>query len=59
MADGGFLVAYDGPEVAGGHMDVADLAPALLGIGEACREANAILNGDRATVSVRIRAVQP
>jgi hypothetical protein len=51
-----FVVSYSGPAVDDGSMDVHDLAPALLGIGEAFREANRVLNGDRASVSVRVRS---
>lgn len=48
------IVRYDGPALAGHRMDVGDLAPALLGLSELCKIANAKFNGDAATVKVFI-----
>lgn len=48
-------VAYDGEALRDGTMDVRELAPALLAIGSLCDRANYLLNGERATVSVRVR----
>jgi hypothetical protein len=50
------VIAYDGPDLATGEMDVRDLAPALLSIGQLCQQANKLLNGDRAEMSVRVQA---
>jgi hypothetical protein len=47
-------VRFDGPVLANHQMDVADLAPALLGLSELCRIANESVNGDRASVKVLI-----
>jgi hypothetical protein len=47
-------LAYDGDALRTGSMDVRDLAPALLAMGSLCERANFILNGDRATVSVKV-----
>ena len=49
-------VAYDGPILAAGTMDVRELAPALLAIGALCQDANKILNGNEAQVSVHVKA---
>jgi hypothetical protein len=49
-------IAYDGEALARGSMDVEELAPALLAIGDMCREANRVLNGDSARVSLRVRS---
>lgn len=56
MSIANILVTYDGPILANHRMDVADLAPALLGISELCKIANAKFNGARATVKVLIGA---
>lgn len=50
-----FQVAYDGPAVQTA-MDIYELAPALLSIGDLIRESNAFLNQDRATVSIRVES---
>lgn len=52
------VIRYDGPALAGHRMDVADLAPALLGLSELCKIANAKFNGDNAAVKVLIGADQ-
>lgn len=50
------VIRYDGPALAEHEMDVHDLAPALLALGDLCRTANAALNGDQASVKVLVRA---
>lgn len=52
------IVRYDGPALAGHRMDVADLAPALLGLSELCKLANEKVNGHNAAVKVLIGADQ-
>ena len=51
-----FVVSYDGPALAGHTIPVRDLAPALLALGQAFERANSILNAERASVSLEIRA---
>ena len=46
--------AYDGSAVADGTMEVRQFAPALLAMSDLIHEANARLNGDAASVSVRV-----
>ncbi len=48
-----FEIAYAGPSDEH-SMDVQELAPALLGIGQLIREANTSLNGKKATVKVMV-----
>ena len=49
-------IAYDGPALADGSMNVRDLAPAMMAIGGFFEAANRVANGDRASVSVNVRA---
>ena len=54
-----FSVSYDGDALTQNTMDVRDLAPALLALGQSFERANSLSNGDRASVSLRIRATKP
>lgn len=56
MSQTSFSIAYDGPAVESGSMDVRDLAPALLAVGQLFDAANAALNEERATVGVNVVA---
>jgi len=51
-----FHVLYDGPALASHEMDIRELAPALLAISDILEGANEVLNGDRASISVSVRA---
>ena len=52
-----FAIAYDGPALANHTMDVQALGPALLAIGDMCREAHRVINGDDgAEVKVHVKA---
>ena len=51
-----FKIGFDGPSVENGEIDVADLAPALLALGELFSAVNQALNKDRAEAKLRIRA---
>lgn len=46
MSQTTFSIAYDGPLLHDGGMDVRDLAPALLSAGQLFDAANAVLNGE-------------
>lgn len=55
MSTAQFSLVYDGEALRAGEMDVRDLAPALLGVGELFEAANKQLNEDRASLSVNVR----
>jgi hypothetical protein len=52
------LITYDGDALRDGAMDVRQLAPALLAIGDLFERSNTLLNRDRAHVSVRVVATE-
>jgi hypothetical protein len=56
MSEMRFQLAYDGPALKKGDMDVRQLAPALLAVGKLIQESNRVLNGERASVEVKVRA---
>ncbi len=49
-------MVYDGPALADGSMNVRDLAPAMMALGSFFEAANRVTNGERASVSVNVRA---
>ena len=56
MSSAKFSIAYDGPALKGGTMDVRDLAPALLAAGQLFDAANGVLNGERASIKLNVDA---
>lgn len=53
-----FTIVFDGEALHGSRMDVRDLAPALLALGDLLEQANRVLNGDKVSVSVHVRAFE-
>ncbi|HCC83382.1 TPA: hypothetical protein DEP96_00870 [Candidatus Uhrbacteria bacterium] len=53
-----FSVAYGGPAVVNHEMDVKDLAPALLAIGELMEEVNSAVNPQYVKLAINIRATK-
>lgn len=51
-----FHLVYDGPALAEHRMDVRDLAPALIAIGNLATDANRLLNGESTDVRVEVHA---
>lgn len=56
MSESDFKVVFSGPAVEEGEIDVRDLAPALLALGDVFQAANTALNGSESTASVKVRA---
>lgn len=59
MSRADFTLTYDGPALVNHEMDVRDLAPAMLGVGELFDAMNLSLNGEAAEVKVNVRAHEP
>ncbi|WEX07382.1 hypothetical protein [Chelativorans sp. AA-79] len=51
-----FVVAFEGPGVEVGTIDVRDLAPALLSLSKAVDAANRAINGDKVPAQIQVRA---
>jgi hypothetical protein len=51
-----FTITFDGEALQAGLMDVRDLAPSLLAIGDLLQEANRVVNGGRSSISVKVRS---
>lgn len=51
-----FQMVYDGGPVAGHTMDVHDLAPALIAMGDLCVEGNRAINGASAKINVLVKS---
>jgi hypothetical protein len=56
MSTSRFVIAFDGPGVDAGTIDVRDLAPALLSLSKAVDAANRSINGDRIPARIQVKA---
>lgn len=56
MNDDNLTLIFDGSGVEKGEIDVQDLAPALLALGDLVQSANNAINGNQAKISVCVRA---
>ncbi len=56
MSQSHFRLTYDGPALAAHTMDVRELAPALLAVGDLLEAATRALNGDRVKPQINVRA---
>lgn len=58
MTDATFRIAFEGEPFRDGEIDVRDLAPSLLALGDVVKAANAAINGDRADARLMVRATK-
>lgn len=54
-----FTLTYDGPALRAHEMNVRDLAPAMLAVGELFDALNLLFNGEGVEVAVNVRAHEP
>jgi hypothetical protein len=59
MSRAAFTIVYDGSALRDHAMDVRDLAPAILGLGQLFDAANTALNGDTRRIKVQVQATEP
>lgn len=59
MSQAAFVLTYDGPALRDHEMNVRDLAPAMLAVGEAFEALNVLYNGKAAKIAVNVRAHEP
>lgn len=55
MATASFTIYFDGPALKAGEMNVRELAPALLALGDMFDRSNQIINRGHATVTVNVK----
>ncbi len=58
MSSAAFSIAFEGKPFDDGEIDIRDLAPALLALGEIVQSANKALNGDRADARLKVKATR-
>ena len=58
MSDSNFSLIFNGPAVDNGEIDVKDLAPALMALGELIQAANEEINGEHARIAVKLQATK-
>ncbi|MGO8057534.1 hypothetical protein ACC716_04900 [Rhizobium johnstonii] len=58
MTEANFKIVFRGTAVDDGEIDVRDLAPALLALGDIFQAASDVLNGDRVKTVVRLKATE-
>ncbi|MEO8926386.1 MAG: hypothetical protein ABI306_04410 [Caulobacteraceae bacterium] len=58
MSEAAFRLAYDGDAVRDGAMDIADLAPALMGMAQLLKAAGRVVDGDAAEITVRVQSIK-
>jgi hypothetical protein len=56
MSEAHFSLIFRGRSVDDGEIDVRDLAPALLAVGDLLQAANHTINGEQANVAVKVKA---
>jgi hypothetical protein len=59
MSSADFNLTYDGPALRNHEMNVRDLAPAMLAVGELFDALNLLYNGEGVEVAVNVKAHQP
>ena len=53
-----FTISYSGGALESHQMDVRDLGPALMSLGQLFDEANKVLNGGKVSIKIEVKAHQ-
>lgn len=58
MSDANFSLIFEGTSVENGEIDIKDLAPSLMALGDLIQAANAEINGEKARIAVKLQATK-
>lgn len=58
MSEVSFMVAYEGPAVDDGEMEIEDLAPALMSLARLLSASAKVVDGDKSNVSVKVQTTR-
>lgn len=58
MSDANFSLIFEGTSAENGEIDIKDLAPSLMALGDLIQAANAEINGEKARIAVKLQATK-
>lgn len=58
MSDANFSLIFEGTFAENGEIDIKDLVPSLMALGDLIQAANAEINGEKARIAVKLQATK-